>query len=108
MLPGEVGASIKWKKLQWSCWRQAVKKKYYKTTYKYINLLLKCIRNMLLIGPLDADTVKIFFVSDAKIQKWLYPTRSNKEVEKKTTWEKFLNINIDAFKESCIYNSEVQ
>ena len=63
---------------------------------------------MLLIGPLDADTVKIFFVSDAKIQKWLYPTRSNKEVEKKTTWEKFLNINIDAFKESCIYNSEVQ
>ena len=108
MLPGEVGASIKWKKLQWSYWRQAVKKKYYKTTYKYINLLLKCIRNMLLIGPLDADTVKIFFVSDAKIQKWLYPTRSNKEVEKKTTWEKFLNINIDAFKESCIYNSEVQ
>lgn len=40
--------------------RQAVKKKYYKTTYKYINLFLKCIRNMLLIGPLDEDTVKKF------------------------------------------------
>ena len=105
VLPEEVGANIKWKKLQRSCWRQVVKKKYYKTTYKYINLFLKCIRNMLFIGPLDADTIKIFFVSDAKIQKWLY-TRSKKEAEKKTTWEKFLNI--DAFKESCIYNSEAQ